>query len=465
VKALNSVIISGREVLPLIEGGKGISITNGYSSGAWAATGGVGTFSGVFSDLCDSQNNVTPLIYKTKTRRERSHELAMHSIEAAISQAKIAYETSNGKGCVHMNILWGMASAETVLHGVLEKANKFIHGITAGAGMPYKLGEIAAKYKVYYYPIVSSARAFNILWKRAYVNFKDWLGAVVYEDPWKAGGHNGISNNENANVPEAPYHRVKALRDAMRELGLHTVPIVVAGGIWFLKEWENWIDNPELGPIAFQFGTRPLLTIESPISDAWKKKLLTLKREDISINHFSPTGFYSTSVSNNFIKELQGQSERQVMYSAEPTEVNSVSFPIGTGNRVVYINKLDQEKVRSWLTAGFTKTIRTPDSTLIFVTEDRLNQIRTDCTDCCGCLAYCRFSNWSENPQFSEGRIPDPRSYCIRKTLHDIAHNGSVEDNLMFSGSSGYLFSEDPFYANGFIPTVKQLVDRILTGN
>jgi len=50
VKPLKPLIISGREVLPLVEGGKGISISNGESSGAWAASGGVGTFAGVNAD-------------------------------------------------------------------------------------------------------------------------------------------------------------------------------------------------------------------------------------------------------------------------------------------------------------------------------------------------------------------------------------------------------------------------------
>ena len=53
MKPLKSLIISGREVLPLVEGGKGIAISNGESSGAWAATGGVGTFSGVNADSFD----------------------------------------------------------------------------------------------------------------------------------------------------------------------------------------------------------------------------------------------------------------------------------------------------------------------------------------------------------------------------------------------------------------------------
>ena len=33
----------------------------------------------------------------------------------------------------------------------------------------------------------------------------------------------------------------------------------MAGGVWNLSEWEDWIDNDEIGKIAFQFGTRPLL--------------------------------------------------------------------------------------------------------------------------------------------------------------------------------------------------------------
>ena len=53
MKALNAIRLSGREVLPLIEGGKGIGVTNGLSSGAWAAAGGVGTFSGVNADSYD----------------------------------------------------------------------------------------------------------------------------------------------------------------------------------------------------------------------------------------------------------------------------------------------------------------------------------------------------------------------------------------------------------------------------
>ncbi len=93
------------------------------------------------------------------------------------------------------------------------------------------------------------------------------LGGVVYEDPWLAGGHNGLSNSEDPTGPRTPFPACLALRKTMREFGLGETPIIMAGGVWALEEWEDWIDNPELGPVAFQFGTRPLLTQESPIGE------------------------------------------------------------------------------------------------------------------------------------------------------------------------------------------------------
>ena len=80
MKALKSIIISGREVLPLVEGGKGISISNGESSGAWAASGGVGTFSGVNADSLDEEGRRRTQVYHGKTRSERHEELIRYAI-------------------------------------------------------------------------------------------------------------------------------------------------------------------------------------------------------------------------------------------------------------------------------------------------------------------------------------------------------------------------------------------------
>jgi NAD(P)H-dependent flavin oxidoreductase YrpB (nitropropane dioxygenase family) len=457
--------MSGREVLPLVEGGKGISVSNGESSGAWAAAGGVGTFSGVNADARDLQGNLIPQIYGGRTRRERHEELIAFAIRGAVTQARVAWEQASGKGRIHMNILWEMAAAERILNAVLEGAKGLIHGVTCGAGMPYRIAEISAHYGVHYYPIISSARAFRALWKRAYHRFREWLGAVVYEDPWLAGGHNGLSNAENPLKPEPPLPRIVELRRQMNEFGLQTTPIIMAGGVWFLREWEEFLDNPEVGPVAFQFGTRPLLTQESPISEAWKKKLLTLKNGDVLLHRFSPTGFYSSAVRNAFLEELDERSKRQVAFTMAPVGEHTQSFGVGARGRLVYLTAADKVRAEEWVAQGFTEALRTPDSTLIFVTPDRAEQIHRDQIECMGCLSACLFSNWAQNEEGTTGKKADPRSFCIQKTLQDISHGGDVETQLMFAGHNAYRFAEDPFYSNGFVPTVRQLVERIKTGD
>jgi nitronate monooxygenase len=469
MKAVNAIRMGGVEVLPLIEGGKGVSVSNGVSSGSWAASGGVGTFSAVNADSFDAEGNAIPQVYHGRTRRERHEELVAYAIQGGITQAQRAHETSGGSGRIHANILWEMGGAERVITGVLEGARGLIHGITCGAGMPYRLSDIAARFGVHYYPIVSSARAFNALWKRAYSKAASLLGGVVYEDPWLAGGHNGLSNGEHPEQPEDPFPRVLALRKLMRTFGLDQTPIIMAGGVWWLEEWEDWIDNPDLGPIAFQFGTRPLLTKESPISSSWKQRLLTLKSGDVFLNRFSPTGFYSSAVNNDFIRELRGRTERQVAYATERVGELLAEYGVGPRKRPVYLTEGDLDRVRSWEQQGYTEALRTPDTTLVFVEPAKSIEILADQAACMGCLSTCRFSNWSqEEPELTNGKKADPRSFCIQKTLQDIVHakddEAALDNNLMFAGHNAFRFGSDPFYSNGYVPSVRELVERILTG-
>ena len=449
----------------MVEGGKGIAVSNGESSGAWAAAGGVGTFSGVNADSYDKDGNLIPVAYQGRTRRDRHEELLAYAIQGGIAQARIAHDISSGAGRIHMNVLWEMGGAERVLDGVLTGARGLIHGVTCGAGMPYRIAQISASYGVYYYPIVSSARAFRALWKRSYHKFPEWLGGVVYEDPWRAGGHNGLSNSEDPEIPENPRPRVAELRKIMNELGLRRVPIVMAGGVWYMRDWADWIDDPDIAPVAFQFGTRPLLTQESPISDQWKKRLLGLKEGDVFLNKYSPTGFYSSAVRNDFLQELKERSDRQIAFSEESNGQLSEEIQIGRRGRKIFVSEGDKKRAEAWMADEFTEGMRTPDSTVIFVSGPMAKQIHLDQSDCMGCLSQCRFSNWAQNESGTTGRRPDPRSYCIQKTLQDIVHGENVDEQLMFAGHNAYKFRHDPFYSNGFIPTVKELMERLHTGD
>ena len=466
MKALNSQHMSGADVLPLVEGGKGVAISNGLTAGSWAKAGGIGTFSCVNPDSYNADGTFIPQTYKGKTRSERFEELKAYAIQGGIEQARIAHETREGNGRIHMNVLWEAGGTVPILHGVLAEVSDLIHGVTCGAGMPYGVAEIVAQYGVNYYPIVSSGRAFNALWRRSYKNYAEQLGGVVYEDPWLAGGHNGLSNAENPVEPQDPYGRVLDLRNIMRKYGLDNTPIIMAGGVWYLRDWADWIDNDELGPIAFQFGTRPLLTQESPILDTWKDRLLNLKEDDIVLQQFSPTGFYSSAIRNVFMDGLIGRTERQVEYRAKPGDADfTAALPLGARGRPVYLKPDDLPKAQGWVDAGFTEGLKTPDSTVVFETPEKSAKVQKSQADCMCCLSQCRFSNWADNAEGTTGKRADPRSFCIQTALQKAAHGGNLDESLMFAGHNAYQFGTDPFYKDGFVPTVKQLVERIVTGD
>ena len=464
-KGVEPAFYGGREVWPLVEGGKGVSATNHMSSGAWAAAGGIGTVSAVNADSYDPEGKIVPQVYDQLTRRERHEQLIRYAIDGAVTQVERAHEIAGGKGAININVLWEMGGAEPILHGVLERTRGLVAGVTCGAGMPYKLSAIAAQYGVHYLPIVSSGRAFSALWKRAYSKVPELLGVVVYEDPWLAGGHNGLSNAEDPKKPQDPLPRVQALRDVMRAGGIgDEVPIVMAGGVWNLAEWEDWIGNPDLGAIMFQFGTRPLLTQESPIPQGWKDRLMTLEPGEVLLHKFSPTGFYSSAVRNTFLRALEARSERQIAFAREVSEDKAFQLDVGVKGRNYWVSRADLLAAREWFGLGYTTALKTPEDTLVFVTPEESATIRKDQADCMGCLSQCAFSSWADNEKNSTGRLADPRSFCIQKTLQDIAHGEPIEQNLMFAGHAAFRFKTDPFYSNGFVPTVKQLVDRILTG-
>ena len=467
MRGLKNLIISAKECLPIVEGGKGIGVSDFNTAGNFAKCGAVGTLSGVNPDIIDDNGSHIEMNIKSKNRLDRHMEMIEHSIKAIISQAKRARDIANGNGRIHLNVLWEMGGTEQILNGALDKVKDIVNGVVCGAGMPYKLAEICAKYKVYYYPIVSSMRAFRALWLRSFKKTKEWLGGVVYECPWRAGGHNGLTNAEDPFVPQNSYERVRDLRIFMNGVGLQDTPIIVAGGVWNLDEYKDWLDNPEIGPVAFQFGTRPMVTKESPVSDYWKNILLNLKEGDVKTNHFSPTGFYSSAINNELLQTLYDRLTREIEYKVVADETFNTEIVCGKSQKHYFIKESEKNNVQKWISEGYTEALRTPDNTIVFVKKEEEEEMKEDMKNCIGCLSCCHFSTWSQyfpEQGYTCGTIPDPRSFCIQKALQYAKRGTNYAKELLFAGSNAYRFALDPFYKNGFIPTIKQLVDRILTG-
>jgi hypothetical protein len=168
-------------------------------------------------------------------------------------------------------------------------------------------------------------------------------------------------------------------------------------------------------------------------------------------------------VKTPFLMSLDARSKRQIPFTAKETPETSVRLEVD--RKRYWVSAESEAAARGFMAAGFTAALKTPDDTLVFVTPEDREVIHKDQTDCMGCLSHCGFSSWKDHDDYTTGRLADPRSFCIQKTLQDIAHGGPVDQNLMFAGHSAYRFKQDPFYSNNFTPTVKQLVDRILTGD
>ena len=117
-------------------------------------------------------------------------------------------------------------------------------------------------------------------------------------------------------------------------------------------------------------------------------------------------------------------------------------YPLGKAKRPFVILKKDISRVKEWIKKGFSEVLKTPDNSIIFVSPEKADEIKV-----------------------STGRKVDPRSFCIQKTLQEVAHDDDVNNQLMFAGHNAWKFAQDPFYSNGFVPSVKQLVDRIITGS
>lgn len=456
MNTLKKIWLAGKQIFPIVEGGKGVAISTGLTSGRFAAEDCAGTISAVMPDGVDENGRSVPVITRGATRLERHREMIRQSIENGIQHVETAWQESKGRGRILMNMLWGLGGSREIIEGILEKTRGKLHGVSVGAGMPYQLGDIAAKFRVYYQPIVSSTRAFRALWMRGFEKTKEWLGGVIYECPWRAGGHNGITSAEDPNVPQDALPRLIELRKFMNSVGLAAVPIIIAGGIWSLSECHAYIDNPEIAPVAFQLGTRPLLTAESPVSESWREILMNLEPGDVKLQKFSPTGFYSSAVNNDFVKNLMARKERQVPFFTEP-EQGRVEF---NGK---FVAADDMNKINEWKSAGFDTAIATPDDTFVFETANVARGIAASQDACAGCLAGCKFSGW--NSLEPDNEMPrDPRSFCIKNTLQAAVHSANQANSLIFSGHSGYRFKTDPLFANGKRPTIHEFLDAVKSG-
>ena len=94
-----------------------------------------------------------------------------------------------------------------------------------------------------------------------------------------------------------------------------------------------------------------------------EKKLFNIKKGEVSLHRFSPTGFYSSAVKNDFLIELEERSKRQTPFLKEQTNEFNEKIEIGL-EKTFYVKHSDKSKIMEWIKKGFSKPMTTPNDNL-----------------------------------------------------------------------------------------------------
>ncbi len=195
-----------------------------------------------------------------------------NAYEAAYEEVSRAREG----GYAGINIMWALfRDYNDSVKGALDAG---ADAIVSGAGLPLNLPAIQPPKDTALIPIVSSARALEIICKK-------WekLGyrpdAVVLEGPL-AGGHLGFRIDD----VELESNKLENLFAPVKDMAMKygDIPVIVAGGIY---TYEDIVRYQKMGAAGVQMGTRFLATEESNASAAFKQAVVAAKDEDIVVAH------------------------------------------------------------------------------------------------------------------------------------------------------------------------------------
>ena len=203
-------------------------------------------------------------------------------------------------GVIGVNIMVALTNYEELVKtAVSEKVDYII----SGAGLPLGLPALAKDSGVCLIPIVSSARAADIVCKRWWSRGGCLPDAIVVEGAL-AGGHLGVSQDEASEWDERTLESVCAevisvARRHEKETGKH-IPVVGAGGVF---DGADIVRLFRVGVEGVQMATRFLATDECSLPSNCKQLILDAQQDDMVIFE-SPVGLPGRAVRNDLVERI-----------------------------------------------------------------------------------------------------------------------------------------------------------------
>lgn len=306
----NPLIIRGKELIPIVQGGMGVGISASSLSSAVARENGVGTIASV-----DLRHLHEDLLAESKINpsEEKYNRLNLIALDREIQKAKMQ---SEGRGMIAVNVMKAVKDHAALVRQACESG---ADAIVMGAGLPLDLPELTGGNKdVALLPILSESRGIGIVLKR-------WMkkgvlpDAIVVEHPAHAAGHLGAMSVDGVNDAKFDFKRViDETMEVFKNLGLESekIPLVLAGGManfqkisTALKDW---------GANAVQIGTAFAVTHEGDAHINFKNTLAGAEKEHI-VEFMSVAGLPARGVKTKFLNSyLKREEKLQANAKADP---------------------------------------------------------------------------------------------------------------------------------------------------
>ncbi len=293
---LSPLLIKGKSILPIVQGGMGVGVSAHKLAGAVAQCGGMGTISSI--DLRRLHPDLMEGTKYLKPSPESKELINQANIEALKREILMAQEISKGRGLIAVNIMRAVNEYAAYVKCSLENG---VDAIVVGAGLPLDLPDLAADYPdTALIPILSESRGIHLL-LRKWEKKGRLPDAIVIEHPRWAGGHVGASSIEEVQNPKFDFETV--IPDTLaifKTMGLEgKIPLIAAGGISSFDDIKRLQD---LGASAVQLGTAFAVTTECDADDEFKKVLAEASPEDM-VDFLSAAGLPARAVKTPWLTQ------------------------------------------------------------------------------------------------------------------------------------------------------------------
>ena len=288
-----TLIIRGRAVLPIVQGGMGVGISAHRLAGNVARLGAMGTISSV-----DLRRLHPDLMAQTRHCRERA-PIDRANLVALDREIVAARAIAGGHGLLAVNVM--RAVSEYAAY-VRQACASGIDAIVVGAGLPLDLPDLTAEHPgVALIPIVSDARTIELM-VRKWARKHRLPDAIVIEHPRYAGGHLGAAHIEDLHDPRFDFERViPAALQFFHGFGIapDAIPLIAAGGIHAPEQVRQLL---ALGARGVQLGTAFAVSEEGDAAPAFKAVLAGARPEDI-VEFVSTAGLPARAVRTPWLEK------------------------------------------------------------------------------------------------------------------------------------------------------------------